>query len=117
MFCPVPKVVEAGELLIVRYTSAFAALTVLETVAVSFAALLSGSVPLTLTVLLTVPVAVGVTMMLTPALLVRFPMLQVTVPPANEQLPALAVAETNVTPAGSVSVTTTPVAVEVGPLL
>ena len=60
----------------------------------------------------------GVTLieMLAPAALARFPSEQVTVPPDCEQLPWVGVAELNVTPAGSVSVTVIPVALD-GPAL
>ena len=44
------------------------------------------------------------------------PSAQVTVPLDSEQVPCEGVAESNVTPAGSVSVTVTPVALE-GPAL
>ena len=68
--------------------------------------------PSTVAWLTIVPGAVGVTWIVTVALapLASEPRLQVTVPNACEQLPCDAVAEPNVTPAGSVSVTTTPVA-------
>ena len=65
-----------------------------------------------------VPTACGVTLIATVALavLASVPSEQVTVPEACEQLPWLGVAETKVTPAGSVSVSVMPVALE-GPAL
>jgi hypothetical protein len=76
--------------------------------------------PLTLAALVTVPVAVGVTVIVivTDAPCARLPMLHVTVPLACAHVPADApvhVAAPNVTPAGSVSVIVTPVA-PLGPL-
>ena len=70
----------------------------------------------TLAVLLMVPVTVGVTIIVTFAEtpLPNVPRLQVTVL-VPLQLPWLGVADTNVTPAGKVSVTVTPVAL-FGPL-
>ena len=75
------------------------------------------SVRLTEAVLLKVPADVGVTAIVTVAFapLFKLPRLQVTVA-VPLQVPWLGIAETKVAPAGSVSVTTTPVAVS-GPLL
>src|SRR5581483_7181310 len=86
-------------------------------VAELLAGLLSGSVPLTLTVLEKSPPVVGVTTMVIYAVPLKAPTLQVTVPPEKEQLPRVLPAETKVTQVGNVSVTTTPVGVTVGPLL
>jgi hypothetical protein len=64
------------------------------------------------------PALGGVTLiwMLAPAPFAIVPSEQVTVPDACEQLPCVGVAEVNVTPPGSVSVTATPVALD-GPEL
>ena len=71
----------------------------------------------TLAKLVMVPAAVGVTTMVAVALaaLVKLPRLQVTILPKAEH-PGLGVAETKVTPGGSVSVRNTLVAAD-GPLL
>ena len=72
----------------------------------------------TLAVFVIVPVDCGVTLIETLALAVfaSVPIEQVTVPLACEQLPCEGVAETKVTPAGSVSVSVMPVALD-GPAL
>src|SRR5581483_236198 len=112
MFWPVPSVTGLGELLIVRNRSELGALTVVTEVAVLLTGLKSVPALDTLAVLLSVPGPVGAATMVTPALSLtaRLPMLQVTTPLAFVQLPTLALAETRVTSAGSVSVTVTPVA-------
>ena len=76
------------------------------------AILVSVMLLVTSTVLDSVPGVVGVTTMVTVAMApsARVPRLQVTVPDVWLQLPWLGVAETNVTSAGRVSVTTTPAA-------
>src|SRR5947209_6544742 len=91
--------------------------TVVDVLAVLLPGLGSGSLAVTLAVLLSVPASVGVTTIVTLALLsnARFPRLQATVPLACAQVPWVDVAETNLTPAGNVSVSVTPVAAE-GPL-
>ena len=78
----------------------------------------SDSLPLTVAVLVTVPTEVGVTVIVIEALAPEAsePALQVTVPEALVQVPWEELAETNVTPAGRLSVTVTPVA-GLGPLL
>src|SRR5437660_9496 len=96
-----------------------AALTVVAAVAVLLAALVSVSVEVTAAVLVMLPVVVGArTMMVTVALapLLMAPRLPVTVVPAVVTVPWLGVAETNVTPAGNVSVSVTLVALP-GPAL
>ena len=79
----------------------------------------SASFPETLAELVIEPAAVGVSEIVTvaEAALARVPRLHVTVPPACEQEPWLGVAEMKITPAGSVSVRITPVAVEGPPLV
>src|SRR6266850_508174 len=91
------------------------AVTGVFTVAVLFPGAGSVSLATTLVVFVTVPVAAGLTTMVTVALaaLARVPRLQLTV---VVQVPWLGVAETNVTPAGTASVRVTPVAGD-GPLL
>src|SRR5581483_2405249 len=101
----------------VRYRSALEALTLVATVAELLLATRSLSALVTVAVLTIGPAEFGLATIVMLALVVTFPMLQVTVPPANEQLPTLVLAEMKVRPAGSVSVTTTPVAGEAGPLL
>src|SRR5216684_1797309 len=79
----------------------------------------SGSLPLTVAVLVMVPAVAGaVALMVIVALApeARLPTVQVTVPDAWVQVPWLEVAEPKVTPLGRVSVTVTPVA-GLGPLL
>src|SRR2546422_8064548 len=78
----------------------------------------SALVPATLAMLVNEPSALGVTVMETVAVAEagRLPKSQVTRPLLNEQLPWEALTETNVGPAGSVFVKTTPVAVA-GPRL
>src|SRR5437763_1974077 len=87
--------------------------------AVLLAGLVSVSVAVTVAVFVMVPGVGGawttiVTVALAPLLMV--PRLPVTVLPAVVTVPWLGVAETNVTPAGNVSVRVTPVAA-LGPLL
>ena len=91
-----------------------AGVTVVPAVAVLLAALGSAGLPETLAELVIEPAAVGVTMIVTVAVAVLaiVPRLQVTVPPACEQVPWLGEAEMKVTPAGSVSVRVALVAVE-----
>jgi hypothetical protein len=95
------------------------AVTVVVAVALLFALLGSLSAAVTLALLVMVPPEVGaVTVMVTvadPALAI-VPRLHVTVPLACVHVPWVGVADTNVTPAGSVSVRVTPVAV-LGPAL
>src|SRR5438874_292918 len=91
--------------------------TVVPSVTVLFAELGSASVPVTLAVLVRTPAAVGLTLIVTVALapLARLPTAQVNVVvPLHE--PWLAEADTKLTPAGSESVSVTPVAAD-GPLL
>ena len=85
------------------------------TVAVLFVGTGSVSFAATLAVFVSVPAAVGLTTIVTVALAVfaSVPRLQLTV---AVQVPWLGVAETNVTPVGTVSVKVTPVAGD-GPLL
>jgi hypothetical protein len=87
-------------------------------VAVLFAVFGSDSLPVTRAVLVIVPVAPGVTTIVTVAVapLAKFPMLQVTIPPDCVQLPWLGVAVPYATLEGNVSVIVTPVAGN-GPLL
>jgi len=101
----------------VRVGKGFGAVTVVATVTELLVVLGSTSVAITLAVLVMLPATVGVTTMVTVALLplASDPRVQVTVL-VPLQAPWLADAETNVTPAGSVSVTVTPEA-EDGPLL
>ncbi len=77
----------------------------------------SGSSAVTVVEFVIVPVALGVTSILTVACapFARLPRLHVTTPLNSLQLPWLGVADTKLTPAGSVSVTTTLVASS-GPL-
>jgi hypothetical protein len=94
--------------------------TVVLVEAVLFPEFRSVWLPAILALFVIVPAAVGVTVIVivTDAPLARLPRLQVTVPLAWLHVPADApvhVAAPNVTPAGSVSVTTTPVAAP-GPL-
>ena len=93
-------------------------MTEVETDALLFSVLGSDSLALTVAVLLIVPAVVGVTTMVTPtvAALATLPRLHVTVPPAWLQFPCAEDAETKVTPAGNVSLTVTPLAVD-GPAL
>src|SRR2546428_342318 len=92
--------------------------TVVTTTAVLFAELRSASFPDTATELVSRPAFGAVTVAVTRALAPTFkaPKLQVTTPPAWLQLPWEAAAETKLLPAGSVSVTRTPLAFA-GPLL
>jgi hypothetical protein len=96
-----------------------AAVTVVVAVALLFALLGSASVAVTLAVLVIVPLEVGaLTTIVTvadPALAI-VPRLHVTVPLACVHVPWVAVADTKVTPEGSVSVTVTPLA-PLGPAL
>src|ERR1700737_2973002 len=76
-----------------------------------FAVFGSVSLALTVAVLVMVPVAVGALTTMVIVALAPFasgPMLHVTVPEAWVQVPWVELAETNVTPAGRESVTTTP---------
>src|SRR3989442_1667601 len=78
----------------------------------------AGSLPLTVAVLVMVPAVAGAGGLMGIVALApeaRLPTEQVTVPDALVQVPWLALAETKVTPAGSGSVTVTPVAGD-GPL-
>ena len=81
-----------------------------------FAVLGSGVVAVTLAVLVSVPTAVGLTMMVTVAVaaLASVPILHVMVV-VPVQVPAVEFAETSVGPAGKRSVSVTPAA-EAGPL-
>ena len=94
------------------------ALTVLLTRAVLFAVFPSGSLAVTVAVLVTVPVGPVMATIVTVASVptVKMPMLQFTVPAVAEQLPRVEVAETNEMLEGNVSVIVTPVA-DAGPLL
>jgi hypothetical protein len=85
-------------------------------VAVLFPERGSGSTAVTVAVLLICPVTVGrmTIVAVADAFLAKPLRLQLTVAPDWEQLPWLAVAETNATPLGSVSVSVTPVA-DAGP--
>src|SRR3989442_1610311 len=83
-----------------------------------FAGVESGSLPLTVAVLVMVPAVAGaVALMVIVALApeARLPTEQVTVPEALVQVPWLEDAETKLTPLGRVSLTVTPVAGD-GPL-
>src|SRR6266481_6748292 len=73
----------------------------------------SGWSPLTVAVLVTLPVAVGITLIVTVAILPLFsvPRAQVTVPPVCVQVPLVVETLRKVTPAGRWSTTVTPVAV------
>src|SRR5437879_1271437 len=88
--------------------------TVVDVLAILLPGLGSGSLAVTLAVLLSVPASVGVTTIVTVAVaaFARFRRVQVTVPLVCAQFPWVAVAEPNVTFGGSVSVTVTPVAAE-----
>ena len=72
----------------------------------------------TFTVALTepIPVAVTIRVAVTDAPLANVPIVQVMVPPASAQVPAVAVAETNAVLAGTAMVAVTPAA-EDGPAL
>jgi hypothetical protein len=108
----------AGPVLVID-RSAWADPIVVVADAVLFAVFGSGSLPLTDAVFVMDPAVAGaVALMVIVALApeARLPTVQVTVPDACVQLPWLEVAEPKVTPAGRVSVTTTPVA-GLGPLL
>ena len=91
--------------------------TVVVAVAVLFDVTGSFSAAVTPAVLFSVPTDVGVTRIVMVALAPtsRLPILQVTDPAVSEQPPTVDAAETNVTVAGSVSLTVTAVAGE-GPL-
>ena len=95
-----------------------AASTVVSVAAELFAELLSVASEVTLTVLEFVPAVCGRTLrsMLASPPLASVPSAHVTVPLACEQLPCDAVAESKSAPAGSGSLTLTPVAAE-GPAL
>src|SRR5713101_334317 len=116
-----PMGTDVGELVLVTAMSA-TGFTVVVTEAELLAGLGSGSVALTLAVLVMegAAAACGVTTIVAVALfnamLGRAPTLHVTMPAACEQEPWLALAETKVTPAGRVSVMVTLVAPP-GPLL
>src|SRR5262245_51186083 len=91
-----------------------ATFTTVDSVSLLFAALLSPADVVTVVVFVTVPATVGDTTMVTVSLAAdaMVPRLHVTITPDRVQLSAAweGVADTNVTPAGSVSVTVTPVA-------
>jgi hypothetical protein len=76
----------------------------------------SGSLPRTLTVLLTVPGVVGLAVIKMEVPPTKIPMLQVTTPEEKLQLPLFVEAETKFKPDDNLLVTTTPVAGE-GPSL
>jgi hypothetical protein len=97
------------------------AVTAVVVVAVLFAGFGSATALATVTVfVIVVPpaAAVGVTTMVAVALApaANVPIVQVTVPPACVQVPAVDIADTKITLAGSVSVSVVPVA-GFGPLL
>jgi hypothetical protein len=79
----------------------------------------SGLLDAALALLVIVPAVWGLTLIvaLTVAPSAMFPMLQVTVPDCSEQLPCDALAESNATPEGNVSVIVTSVAFDGPPLL
>jgi hypothetical protein len=95
-------------------------MTAVETVALLFAGTGSFSVPLSIellltpTVLLIIPAVVGRTTIVTVLgeFFASVPRLQVTLPADCEHAPCVDVAEMKLTPAGSTSVTVTPVAVD-----
>ena len=112
----VPTAAEAGAVLVMARSAE--AITWVVADAVLLAAFGSGSLPLTVAVLVMVPAVAGaVTVMVNVELApeARLPTEQVTVPEALVQVPWLEDAETKVTPLGRVSVTVTPVAGD-GPL-
>lgn len=111
-----PESTGLGEPVFTTVRSAFL-LTVVSSVSELLPPAGSVSLPATEAVLFRFPVANGLTMMVTVAVLClgRLPMLQMTVL-VPLQLPWLGTAETKATVAGKLSVTTTPVAFE-GPLL
>jgi hypothetical protein len=93
-----------------------AGLTIVVSITVLLDGTGSGSLPRTLTVLLTVPGIVGVAVMKIEVPTTKLVMLQVTTPEEKLQLPLSVEAETKFKPADNVLVTITPVAGE-GPSL
>ena len=111
-----PTATGSGESLFTTDRSA-ATMIVVVSVSVLFAALGSVVALVTLTMLVMVPVAIGVTTMATGVLVTAMvPRSQVTMPPDSLQLPWPGVADTKVTLAGKVSVRVTAVELA-GPLL
>ena len=113
-----PCVTGSGESVLVTARSADGDVTVVEAAAPLLEVFGSPVSEVTFAWFVIEPWAWGVTLIETLALpaFARVPSEQVTVPPDCEQLPCEGVAELYVTPAGSVSVTVTPAALE-GPVL